>query len=92
MLAGRRNTRLSILAARDPWSAGRRILLVRAPNAELRRVRRPVLLQVHKNQRYSCRWIFAYKIARQEFAFAASAAIGVARRRLDLSAKSELWS
>src|SRR6185369_320321 len=92
MLFGRRNARLSIRAARDPWSVGRRILLVRVPNAELRRVRRPVSLPVHKNQRCSCRWVFAYRIARQEFVFAASGTIDVARRRWDLSGRSELWS
>src|SRR6185503_10274905 len=32
-LVGRRNARLSILAARDPSSVGRRILRVRVPNA-----------------------------------------------------------
>ena len=35
---------------------------------------------------------FLPRIARQEFVFAASGTIGVARRRLDLSARSELWS
>src|SRR4051794_18286781 len=90
-LVGRRNARLSILAARDPWSVGRRMLLVRVPNAELRRVRRPVLLPVHKNQRCSCRWVFAYRIARQEFVFAATGTLAVARRRSDFSARSELW-
>ena len=54
----------------------------------LRRVRRPVLLPVYKNQRCSCRWVFAYRIARQEFVFAASGTIGVARRRSDLSARA----
>jgi hypothetical protein len=91
-LLGRQTVRLSILAAPDPCSVVRHILIGRAPNAERHRVRRRVLPPVHKNQRCSLRWVFAYRTAHRGFVFAASGATGVARRRSALSARSELWS
>ena len=39
-LVGRQTVRLSILAAPDPWSVVRHILIGRAPNTERHRVRR----------------------------------------------------
>lgn len=90
-LVGRQIARLSILAAGGAGSVVRRIELAQASDAERRPVRRPVWLPAHKNQRYSCRWVFAYRTARREFVCAASAARGGVQRQSDLNVRSELW-
>ena len=89
-LLGRQNARLSIRAAPDP--VVRRTSLLRAPNAGRRPVRQPVLLPAHKNQRCSCRWVFAYRTARRGFVFAASGTIGVAQRQSDWYARALVLS
>src|SRR5688500_16851497 len=61
-LVGRQTVRLSTLAAPDPWSVVRHILIGRAPNAERHLVRRRVLPPVHKNQRYSLRWVLPIEL------------------------------
>ena len=91
-LVGHQNARLLIRIAPDRRSVVRRMSLVRAPNGERRPVRRLVLLPAHKNQQCSCRWVFAYRTARRGFVFAASGTTGVARRRSDWYARSELGS
>src|SRR5688572_14551647 len=97
-LVGRQTVRLSILAAPDPCSVVRHILIGRAPNAERHRVRRRVLPPVHKNQRCSLRWVFAYRIAHRRICFrrkrchrCSSASVGFVRKERALVLSRRLY-